>query len=550
MQNYGMTKHRHLFTNRQLVALTTFCDLVGEARDKVLDDSDGDKAYADAVATYLGLSSSRSADYWATLTTWEPGGEFVGHVFTKQTLSMVWDYPEANPLSDSSGNWPGAVDWAARVCDRLNFNGGVAGFADQKDAQSVRKERIDFMFSTDPPYYDNVPYADLSDCFYVWMRRALAPFYRELFATLLVPKTEELVAEPFRHGGKEEARLFFERGIARVFERIHEASDARFPTTIYYAFKQAEDDGEDRDEETLGNALRTSTGWETFLQGLANTRWQINGTWPMRTERGARTRSLGSNALASSIVLVCRPRSIAAGVVARRDFLSALKRELPVALRHLQKGSIAPVDLAQAAIGPGMSVFSRYVRVLETDGSPMSVRTALALINQTLDEVLAEQEGEFDADTRWALAWFDQQGFLEGPYGTAETLSTAKNTSVSGMVEAGIVTAKSGKVRLLKKEELPKDWDRLTDKRLTIWETTHQLLRRLEQGEAAAAELVRKLGGLGEVARDLSYRLYTICERRKWAQDALAYNALVISWPEISRLAREENKQREEELPL
>jgi putative DNA methylase len=351
-------------------------------------------------------------------------------------------------------------------------------------------------------------------------------------------------AEPFRHGGREQARSFFERGMGRVFERMREASDARFPTTIYYAFKQAEDEGADEDEtESSGvqaAAPRASTGWETFLQGLADAGWQIDGTWPMRTERAVRTRSLGSNALASSIVLVCRPRAKDAGVASRRDFLAALKRELPEALRNLQKGNIAPVDLAQAAIGPGMAVFSRYARVLETDGSPMGVRTALALINQSLDEVLAEQEGEFDADTRWALAWFDQYGFTEGAYGTAETLSTAKNTSVSGMVEAGILAAKGGKVRLLKKEELPADWDPATDARLTIWESAHYLIRALDQGEQAAAELLRKLGPISDTARDLSYRLYTVCERRKWAQEAIGYNALVLAWPDLTRLAQEQ----------
>jgi putative DNA methylase len=320
---------------------------------------------------------------------------------------------------------------------------------------------------------------------------------------------------------------------------MREASDPRFPATIYYAFKQAEDEEQADEDGEEASISRSSTGWETFLQGLVDGAWQIDGTWPMRTERSVRTRSLGSNALASSIVLVCRPRPEGAGVVSRRDFLAALKNELPEALRNLQKGNIAPVDLAQAAIGPGMAVFSRYARVIEADGSSMGVRTALSLINQMLDEVLAEQEGEFDADTRWALAWFDQYGFTEGPYGVAETLSTAKNTSVSGMVEAGILEAKGGKVRLLKKEELPPDWDPTKDNRLTIWEITHHLSRRLEQSEIAAADLLLKLGVKGEIARDLSYRLYTICERRKWAQEAIGYNALVLAWSDVSRLSQE-----------
>jgi len=393
------------------------------------------------------------------------------------------------------------------------------------------------MFSTDPPYYDNVPYADLSDFFYVWLRRSLQKFYPDLLGTVLVPKAEELIAEPFRHGSKEAARSFFELGMGRVLERMREASDPRFPATIYYAFKQTEDDTEDSNEESDNN--RASTGWETFLQGLIDAGWQIDGTWPMRTELGNRMRGQLSNALASSIILVCRTRSTDATIASRRDFLSALRGELPEALRHLQKGNIAPVDLAQAAIGPGMAVFSRYARVLENDGSSMAVRTALTLINGTLDEVLAEQEGEFDGETRWALAWFDQYGFAEGPFGVAETLSTAKNTAVSAMAESGILVAKAGKVRLLRTDELTPGWDPNTDQRFTVWEATHYLVRALDsRGEEGAAEFIARLGGTrAELARDLSYRLYTICERRKWAKDALQYNALVQTWPEANRLA-------------
>jgi putative DNA methylase len=367
----------------------------------------------------------------------------------------------------------------------------------------------------------------------------LRSYFPKILSTVLVPKSEELVADPFRQGGQDEARAFFENGMGRVFARMREVTDERFPTTIYYAFKQAEQDDDSNDEVENNDSGRASTGWETFLQGLVNNGWQIDGTWPLRTERTGRVRDNASNALASSIVLVCRPRTADAGVVSRRDFLAALRKELPEALRLLQKGNIAPVDLAQASIGPGMAVFSRFARVLETNGTSMSIRTALSLINQSLDEVLAEQEGEFDADTRWALAWFDQNGFNEGAYGVAETLCTAKNTSVQGMKDAGILEAKGGKVRLLKKEELDADWNPATDSRLTIWEITHHLIRRLEQGESGAAELIHQLGAKAEVARDLSYRLYMICERRKWAQEAIAYNALVLSWSDVQRLAQE-----------
>jgi putative DNA methylase len=433
VQNYGMKKHSDLFTRRQLLALTTFSDLVGDARAKVIDDGDRDTAYADAVATYLGLLVSKSADYWSNLCIWrsDPKNLGIGHVFSRHAVSMIWDFAEGNPLSASSGSWASSQRWTELVLKGC-FATHV-GHVSQRSASDVAPG-VPPMYSTDPPYYDNVPYADLSDFFYIWQRRCLRSVYPKLLGTVLVPKAEELVADPFHHDGKEKARSFFERGIGKVFERMRATGDPRFPTTIYYAFKQAENDEDEGDQVEDSNATRASTGWETFLQGLVDAGWQVDGTWPMRTELGNRTRSMGSNALASSIILVCRPRPNDAGVASRRDYLAALKKELPEALRNLQKGNIAPVDLAQAAIGPGMAVFSRYARVLEADGSPMSVRTALALINNSLDEVLAEQEGEFDADTRWALAWFDQNGFNEGAYGVAETLCTAKNTSVSGMV--------------------------------------------------------------------------------------------------------------------
>ena len=536
VQNYGMTKHRHLFTDRQLVALTTFCDLVAEARGKVYIDSK-DQAYADAIATYLGLGVGRLSDICNSLCGWETSKTQVRHLFTRQAISMLWDFGENNIFGEAAGDFGVSLGNLCRAVSNLPAYG--SGIVQQLGAESLQNDALR-VFSTDPPYYDNVSYGDLSDFFYVWLRRCLQPVYPQLLGTVLVPKAEELIAEPFRHGGKEEARLFFERGMGRVFERMRTTSDPRFPTTIYYAFKQAEDEGEPGEDSEDSSTSRASTGWETFLQGLIDAGWQLDGTWPMRTELGNRMRGQLSNALASSIVLVCRVRPDDAGVASRRDFLAALKRELPEALRNLQKGNIAPVDLAQAAIGPGMAVFSRYARVLETNGDPMGVRTALSLINQSLDEVLAEQEGEFDADTRWALAWFDQYGFTEGAYGQAETLSTAKNTSVSGMVEAGILAAKAGKVRLLKKEELPADWDPANDNRLTVWESTHHLIRSLDSGEQAAAGLLKKLGPVAEIARDLSYRLYTVCERRKWSQDAIGYNALVLAWPDLKRLADEQ----------
>ena len=395
--------------------------------------------------------------------------------------------------------------------------------------QEVSRDRI---VSTDPPYYDNIGYADLSDYFYVWLRSILKDVFPDLFLTLTVPKSAELVATPARHGGKNKAEAFFLKGMTQAMRRLAEQVHPAFPVTIYYAFKQAE-------AGCGGEGGIASTGWDTFLDSVIHAGFAVTGTWPMRTESDSRLRGQTSNALASSILLVCRPRSSDAPTATRREFVTALKAELPVALAHLQRGNIAPVDLAQAAIGPGMAVYTRYAQVLDAKGKPLSVREALALINQTLDESLAQQEGDFDADSRWALAWFDHAGFAEGEFGVAETLSTAKNTAVAGLVEAGIVASSRGKVRLLRPAELAPDWDPTTEPRVTAWEMVHQLIRSLEVGEGTAAALAAKLGNKAEVARELAYRLYNLCERKKRAPEALAYNGLVQSWPEIMRLAQE-----------
>jgi putative DNA methylase len=450
---------------------------------------------------------------------------------------MVWDFAEGNPLGRSSGAWVVCVDGIARAFAKTfeYIPDNANGYAQQADAarQEISTGKV---VSTDPPYYDNVPYADLSDFFYVWMRRSLKSVFLDLFATLAVPKAEELVAFGYRHNGRAGADAFFLAGMTQAMHRLAEHTHPAFPVTIYYAFKQAESDG-------IGGTA--STGWETFLDAVIHAGFAISGTWPMRTENDSRLRGQSSNALASSIVLVCRPRTCDAPTASRREFVTALKAELPVALAHLQRGNIAPVDLAQAAIGPGMAVFTRFAKVLDAEGKPLSVREALALINQTLDEALAEQEGDFDADSRWALAWFEHAGFDPGEYGVAEQLSKSKNTSADGMVEAGIVSSGRGKVRLLKPDELPTGWDPTTDSRLTAWEMVHHLIRALEAGgENAAAELVAKLGSKAEIARELCYRLYTLCERKNRAKEALSYNALVQSWPEITRLAREGGKPK------
>jgi putative DNA methylase len=505
------------------------------------DGGTGATAYAEAVGVYLACGISRSADFWSNLCIWanQPKNELVTHLFGRQAIPMAWDFAEANPFSESGGNFSKNLSYVAMGIDYLA--GSAPGHGQQVDA-ATNALSDGKVVSTDPPYYDNIGYADLSDYFYVWLRRSLRTVFPDLFATLTVPKAEELVATPYRHGSKEKAEAFFLDGMTQAMHRLAEQAHPAFPVTIYYAFKQSES------ETDAGTA---STGWETFLDAVIHAGLAVSGTWPMRTERQGRMIGNDTNALASSIVLVCRPRPASATTATRRELVAALKAELPQALAHLQRGNIAPVDLAQAAIGPGMAVYTRYGQVLDAEGKPVTVREALALINQILDEALAEQEGDFDADSRWALAWFEQQGFAEGEYGVAETLSKAKNTSVAGLVEAGILASKRGKVRLLTPDELPADWDPETDPRLTTWEMVHHLIRVLESGgEGAAATLLAKLGARAEVARELCYRLYTVSERKKRAQEALRYNALVQSWPEIARLAREAGTRKAEQTTM
>ena len=546
--NYGLTTFADLFTPRQLVALTTFSDLVGEAMERIKRDSmaagmvddgralagggAGAAAYGEAVGIYLAFVLSKQADLANSLCGWEPIAQCPRHLFGRQAIPMVWDYAEGNPLGSSSGAWSVFVEGIFRAYSKAfgEVLSTAKGAVRQADA-GVQDVSLGKVISTDPPYYDNIGYADLSDFFYVWLRRSLRPVFPELFATMAVPKAEELVATPYRHGGKEEAENFFLDGMTQAMHRLSEQAHPAHPVTIYYAFKQSET------ETGIGTA---STGWETFIDAVIRAGFAISGTWPMRTENSSRMIGQGTNALASSIVLVCRQRSTGVPMATRRDFLNALNNELPRALAHLQAGNIAPVDLAQAAIGPGMQIYTRYAKVLDSDGKPLTIRAALTLINQVLDESLAEQEGDFDADTRWAVAWFEQFGFAEGDYGVAEQLSKSKVTSVSGLADAGILVSRAGKVRLLKPTELPSDWDPLTDPRLTAWEMLHHLIRVLAiGGDSATAALVGKLGSKAEVARELCYRLYTICERTKRTQEAISYNGLVQAWPEIERLARE-----------
>jgi putative DNA methylase len=523
--NYGMNTWADLFTNRQLTALTTFSDLVKEAHNRVIADS-RDQEYADAVALYLAFGVDKMADTNSVICTWQIDPPRLRATFSRQAIPMTWDFAEAGIFSNAAGDYARCVKAVTEVLDRLRGSENK-GSARQADAAHL-SVASPVLCSTDPPYYDNVGYADLSDYFYVWLRRSLSGIFGDLTGTVLTPKEDELVADPFR---RKDARRFFEEGFRSVFRQIREGTLTTYPITVFYAFKQAESDDH-------GDS---STGWETLLEGMIRSGWQVSGTWPIRTELRTRNRGRESNALASSIVLSCRPRGDSAGVTDRRGFLVLMRGELPGRLRELQQGNIAPVDLAQAAIGPGMAVFSRHRQVTEPDGSAMRVRTALQLINQVLDEVLAEQEGDFDTDSRWCVKWFEQMEWSAGDYGRAETLATALNTSVLGLERAGVLRARAGKVQLLKPSELPDSYDPAKDARPTMWEAVLHLSKRLEKdGPEAAGQLMRQLRAIMDLnsVKELAYLLYSICDRKRRQDSALVFNNLVTSWPEIADAAQ------------
>ena len=541
---YGLKTYGDLFTPRQLVALTTFSDLVGEAIAKVKDDAlaagmpddgrgldeggSGATAYAQAVGVYLAFAIDKVTDRGSSLGRWDPTPTQSGiiNTFSRQALPMTWDFAESNPLGDASGNLVSAAELVAKVI--AGFPASAAGYVAQQDAQTQTSSK-NKLVSSDPPYYDNIGYADLSDFFYVWLRRSLRPIYPGLFATVAVPKAEELVATPYRHGGKEQAEKFFLDGMTEALRNLARQAHPAFPVTIYYAFKQS---------ETKGEAGTSSTGWETFLEAVLKAGFALTGTWPMRTELGNRMIGSGTNALASSIVLVCRQRPADAPTVSRREFIRELNTVLPEALDEMTRGGVnspvAPVDLSQAIIGPGMAIFSQYAAVLEADGTPMSVRTALQLINRFL------AEDDFDHDTQFCLHWFEQQGWATGKFGEADVLARAKGTSVSGLQASGVVASSKGELRLLKWAEMPRDWSPETDARLPVWEALHQLIRALNQeGEAAAGALLARMPARAEPIRALAYRLYTLCERKGWAEEARAYNELVTAWSAIEQAASE-----------
>jgi putative DNA methylase len=439
---------------------------------------------------------------------------------------MTWDFAENNPIGDSSGSWTNCVSGILRVLEELP-SGNQAHTA-QRDARARIEEIGTCVISTDPPYYDNISYADLSDFFYVWLRRNLHDVWPDECATLMTPKEEELIANRYRAGSRQAATDHFEHGMEEVFREAAANADPRFPATVFYAFKAT---------ESTTDGI-TSTGWETFLHGLLEAGYAITATWPIRTELGNRMIASGTNALASSIVLACRPREVSAPMASRGDFIAALKKELEPAVRILQQENIAPVDLAQSAMGPGISIYSRYARIIEADGSTMTLRSALGLINDALSEVLGGEESEFDPDTRFALTWFEQFGHNPGKFGEADLLARAKNTTVDGVAEAGVVVSRDGDVRLVKRGELPGDWNPATDRRFTVWEATQYLIRALDSSETEASALLARLGtGVGDRARQLAYLLYGICDKKRWAEEAGYYNMLVTAWPELVRLA-------------
>jgi putative DNA methylase len=538
---FGMTTFADLFTPRQLTALTTFSDLITEARERILADAlasgmpEGDRleaggtgaaAYADAVATYLGMGVSRTSDLGNSLVTWSNSRDQARNLFARQAIPMAWDFVEVSPFAGAAGDIVIATRSMGEALDRLSP--GLQG--ESRQASASERPLGGFLISTDPPYYDNIGYSDLSDFFYVWLRRSLRDVHPKLLSTMLVPKAEELVANPYRHGGKDGAHEFFEDGFRAVFQRARDAAVIDFPITVYYAFKQSE-------TTDVGEA---SSGWETLLEGMIGSGWTVTATWPLRSERGGRMISIGTNALASSIVLALRPRPDGASQTDRRQFVETLKAELPAALKDLQQGAIAPVDLPQAAIGPGMAVFSRYSAVLEPDGSKMSVRAALSRINEILDQVLNEQEGDFDATSRFAIAWYRQHGYGTGLFGDANNLANARNTTVDAMDRSGILSSRAGKVNLIKPTDLAVDYDALADLHTSNWEALHHMIRLLESqgispaGDFLSTALSRPDGAIdADLVKELAHLLFRVAEANGWTKDALSFNSLVTSWPEI-----------------
>jgi len=527
---YGFQEYCSLFTSRQLTALTTFSDLISEVRERILMDGN-DPSYAVSVITYLAFAISKLADRHSTSTNWYGSRESTSSTFARQAIPMTWDFVETQPLLAGTGTFWNAVEWVASVLDYLPAKSYAPASVTQADAAHLHTDGS--LIATDPPYYDNVGYADLSDFFYVWLRRSLRELYPQIMGTMLTPKTGELVADPFRHDGKENAERFFENGFTSVFRSIRNGTPDHYPITVIYAFKQA---------ETSDNGDHASTGWETMLEGMIKAGWTITATWPIRTELANRATGMGTNALASSIVLACRPRHRQAGFTDRRGLIAALRNEFPDALRMIEHdGKVAPVDLRQAAIGPGMAIFSRYAQVNEPDGTPMRVRAALSLINQVLDEKLSQLEGDVSADTRWCVEWFKGHGFDSGPFGEAETLSKGTDTGIAVLDRAGVLKARGGKVALLSVQDIRVDYDPNGDERVSEWKVCLHLAKRLrDRGAEATSELMaaaRDRVDLDDV-KELAYLLYSIAEKKRWAETALLFNGLGTSWTELEDASR------------
>lgn len=558
---YGLTYFHMLFTNRQLTALTTFSNLVVEAQQEAYEDAvnagmvdddigldaggSGAKSYGEAVGVYLAFLIDKLADYNSSICSWNSAGEKMRQTFARQAIPMVWDYAESNLFCHSSGSYHNMLEWVYKCI----YNSPIADAGEVKQWDATKDNGLrSIMVSTDPPYYDNIGYADLSDFFYIWMRRSLRNTFPGLFSTLLVPKVEELVATPYRFAGsKEKARDFFEDGMLRTFSQVHEYTREDIPVTIYYAFKQSETNNENEDDIDDISAVTASTGWETMLSAVIQAGFAITGTWPIRTEMSSRAIAQGANALASSIVLVCRKRHPSASFVTRKDFLATLRRELKPALVQLQHANIAPVDLAQSAIGPGMAVYSRNGKVLDADGTPMSVRSALQIINQLVDEFFNEQEGDLDSESRFCVELFSQVAFNPIKYGIAEVLATAKSISISKLAQAGVLTSSKGSVQLSCRDDL-QEFSVMNSN--VTWLVTQQITKAFEKHgiDGATKILARVTGPMAENAKALAYRLYTIAERKGWATEAYAYNVLVSSWMDIQQGATNQVEYKAGEL--
>lgn len=540
--NYGIKTFDKLYTDRQLVALNTFSDLIHEARNQISQDGlaaglasseqplrgggVGATAYSEALSVYLAFGISRLADISNAHCNWSRSANQAVHLFGRQAIPMVWDFAETNLFSDMAGDYRTSLNSIIKVL--LRFAPAAVGTEIQHDAQTMKYQPT-AVISTDPPYYDNINYADLSDFFFGWLKKSLATVYPEIFQMLATPKNEELVAAPYRFGGKDLAEAHFLNGMRSAISNMAKQSSAEYPAAIYYAFKQSE----------IQKEGISSTGWATFLDAVISAGYRIVGTWPVRTERDTGLK-VGMNVLANSVVIVCRKKESSADICTRAEFIRALKRELPPAIAELQAASITPADMPQSAIGPGMGVFSRYQAVLESDDNPMSVKTALQLINVELDEYLGGIQGEFDADTRFTITWFEQNGVKAGDYGTANNIATARGISVDSVKHAGIVESQAGKVRILKRDELDPDWEPQTDSHLTVWECLQYLVRAHEKDGISynTALLLRKIDDKAEAVKDLAYCLYDICANKRLdAKEATAYNALIADWSDLTREA-------------